>query len=259
MKTNSVRVAIGAVASKFLKELGIVSISHVKSIGSVSVSENVKPSELHKLHLVLSASELRMYDSDAEKKAKALIDDTKANGDTLGGIVETHFIGVPIGIGSHVQWDRKLDGLIAHAVMSIQAVRAVEIGGGISVAGMRGSECHDAIEIEDGEIVRTSNNAGGIEGGMSDGMTIVVRAAMKPISTLMRPLGSVDLATGEAAPSHIERSDVCAVPSLSVIVEYVVALTLASALLDTFGGDTMNEVQERVALRRERSTLKNLT
>ncbi len=257
-RETAMRVAIGAVASKFLKELSIVSVSFVRSIGIVSVSDSARPNELHKLHSVLDASELRMYDSIAEKNAKVLIDDAKTNGDTLGGIVEAHFTGLPIGIGSHVQWDRKLDGLIARSVMSIQAVKAVEIGRGISVAGMRGSECHDAIEIEDGDIARTSNNAGGIEGGMSDGMPIVVRAAMKPISTLMRPLSSVDLATGEAALSHIERSDICAVPSLSIIVENVVAFTLASALLDTFGGDAMAEVQERVALRREQSKLKNL-
>ena len=160
-RETAMRVGIGAVASKFLKELGIVSVSFVRSIGNVSVSEVTKPNELHQLHAVLSSSELRMYDAIAETKAKLQIDNAKASGDTLGGIVEAHFIGVPIGIGSYVQWDRKLDGLIAQAVMSVQAVKAVEIGGGISVAGMRGSECHDAIEIEDGEIARTSNNAGG--------------------------------------------------------------------------------------------------
>lgn len=257
-RETAMRVAIGAVASKFLKEIGIVSISFVRSIGGITVRDNTKPNELHHLRTILSASELRMYDEAAEKKAKALIDDAKVNGDTLGGIVETHFIGAPIGIGSHVQWDRKLDGLIAQAVMSIQAVKAVEIGGGITVAAMRGSECHDAIEMEEGEIARASNNAGGIEGGMSDGMPIVIRAAMKPISTLMRPLSSVDLATGDPAPSHIERSDVCAVPSLAVIVEFISAFTIASALLDTFGGDTMKEVGERVTIRRERSRLINI-
>ncbi len=256
-RETAMRVAIGAVASKFLKELGITSVSFVRSIGGVTVADNARKG-IHELHSVLQKSELRMYDADAEKKAKALIDEAKANGDTLGGIAETHFFGTPIGIGSHVQWDRKIDGLLAQAVLSIQAVKAVEIGGGISLARILGSECHDAIEINDGEITRISNNAGGIEGGMTDGMSIVIRAAMKPISTLMRPLASVDLATGEPTPSHIERSDVCAVPSLAVIVEYVVAYTLASALLDSFGGDTIDEVKERVALRREQSKIKNI-
>lgn len=256
-RETAMRVAIGAVASKFLKELGITSVSFVRSIGIVTVEDNALK-EIHELHLALQKSELRMYDADAEKKAKSLIDDAKANGDTLGGIVETHFFDLPIGIGSHVQWDRKLDGLIVQAVMSIQAVKAVEIGGGISLAKIFGSDCHDGIGIEDGEITRISNNAGGIEGGMTDGMPIVIRAAMKPISTLMSPLASVDLATGEPAPSHIERSDVCAVPSLAIIVEYLVAFTLASSLLDTFGGDTMDEVKTRVALRHEQSKLKNI-
>ena len=257
-RETAMRVAIGAIASIFLKELGITSVSFVNSIGDVSVSDAEKPDDLHLLRKILNESDLRMYDSLAEKKAKHLIDKAKKDGDTLGGIAETHFIGLPIGIGSHMQWDRKLDGLIAQALMSIQAVKAVEIGGGVSLAKIHGSECHDAIEVGKGEIVRSSNNAGGIEGGMTDGMPVIVRAAMKPISTLMRPLQSLDLATGDSAPSHIERSDVCAVPSLSIIVENVVAFTIASALLDTFGGDTMNEVKERFALRREQSKLKNI-
>jgi chorismate synthase len=257
-RETAMRTAIGAVASKFLTELGIASVSFVKSIGEVTVDDSEKVPELQVLRKILSKSELRMFDSSAEKKAKYIIDKAKKNGDTLGGIVEAHFIGLPIGIGSHVQWDRKLDGLISQAVMSIQAVKAIEIGGGLSLSEIHGSECHDAIDIEGGEILRSSNNAGGIEGGMTDGMPIIVRAAMKPISTLMRPLTSVDFATGEAVPSHIERSDVCAVPSLSIIVEHVAAFTIASALLDTFGGDTMHEVKERVALRQVRSKLKNI-
>jgi chorismate synthase len=257
-RETAMRVTVGAIASKFLNELGITSVSFVKSIGNIAVDESEKPNELHQLRTILSDSLLRMFDSSAEKKAIHLIDRAKNDGDTLGGIVETQFIGLPIGIGSHIQWDKKLDGLIAQSVMSIQAVKAVEVGGGISLAEIHGSECHDVIDLEDGEIVRRSNNAGGIEGGMSNGMHIVIRAAMKPISTLMRPLPSVDLATGISAPSHIERSDVCAVPSLSVIVEQVVAFTIASVLLDTFGGDSMQEVKERVAIRREQSSLRNL-
>jgi chorismate synthase len=257
-RETAMRVAIGAIAKVFLNSAGITSIAYVQSIGGISVNEKSRPLVLHELHSLVAASDLRMFDTDAEEKAKKLIDEAKANGDTLGGTIEAHFFGLPIGIGSHVQWDRKLDGLIAQAVMSIQAVKAVEIGKGVSVANLRGSECHDAIGIEEDELVRSSNNAGGIEGGMSDGMPIVIRASMKPISTLMRPLPSVDLATGNAAPSHIERSDVCAVLSLSIIVENVVAFTIAAALLDTFGGDTMQEVKERIALRHEQGKLKNL-
>ncbi len=256
-RETAMRVAIGAIASKFLSEVGITSLSFVRSIGEVEIANEKKP-ELHILRNLISESELRMFDPSAEKKAKHLIDKAKKNGDTLGGIAEAHFFGLPIGIGSYVQWNRKLDGLIAQAVMSVQAVKAVEIGGGVSLAKMHGSECHDPIEIENGELTRSSNNAGGIEGGMTDGMPVIVKAAMKPISTLMRPLTSVDLATGEVTASHIERSDVCAVPSLSVILENVVAFTIAAALLDTFGGDTMSEITERVALRHKRGTLKYL-
>jgi chorismate synthase len=182
------------------------------------------------------------------------IDSAKLLGDTLGGVVECQFFGLPVGLGSHVQWDRKLDGLISQAVMSTQAVKSIEIGNGVRSAMSRGSQVHDSIEITDGSITRGSNNAGGLEAGVTNGEPLVVRAYMKPISTLMKPLGSVDLSRGEPTEAHIERSDVCAVPALSVIVENIIALTIADALLDTFGGDTMDELNERINSRRARFT-----
>jgi chorismate synthase len=198
----------------------------------------------------LGESNVRVFDRKAEQNIIEAIDRAKDAGDTLGGIVECRFRNVPIGVGSHVQWDRKLDALIAQAVMSIQAVKAVEIGAGVQSAISRGSDVHDAIILRSGVIAREQNNAGGIEGGMSNGEEIVVRASMKPISTLMQPLQSIDLATGEPTAAHIERSDVCAVPALCVIVEQAVAFTIANQLLETFGGDTVSELLKRVTTRR---------
>ncbi|MEI8133648.1 MAG: chorismate synthase [bacterium] len=254
-RETAMRVAVGAVASRMLSALGIFSVAYVKSIGAVSVSEKNKPEDSHNLLAVLSKSELRMYDSHAEAAAKSLIDEAKKSGDTLGGVVEISFSGIPIGIGSYVQWDRKLDGLLAQALMSIQAVKSVEIGDGLQLASRFGGESHDEIIVENGFIARSTNRAGGIEGGMSNGMPIVLRLAMKPISTLMQPLQSINLATGLPTTSHIERSDVCAVPSLATIAEQVAAFTIASALLDTFGGDTITELSERVERRREQSRI----
>lgn len=252
-RETAMRVALGAICSKLLSELGIHSVSFVTSIGSVSADLALRPKEISQLKEVVSSSDLRLYDPKATDAAKKLIDAAKASGDTLGGIVQVEFFGVPVGIGSYVQFDRKLDANLARAVMSIQAVKAIEIGDGIELARKPGSEVHDEIGINDNEFTRSSNHAVGIEGGMSDGMPIVLRAAMKPISTLMRPLRSVDLATGTPTEAHIERSDVCAIAALSIIVEQVAATEIASAILDTFGGDTVTELKERVAKRRERS------
>ncbi len=246
-RETAMRVAIGAVASTLLHCLDFESISYVQSIGGVVAGPLSDPFENR---VQIASSVVRMMDSTAEAAAILAIDKAKERGDTLGGIVECVVRGVPVGVGSHVQWDRKLDAAIAQAVMSIQAVKAVEIGAGRSAALQNGSETHDPIVLRDGTIARSKNNAGGIEGGMSNGEPIVVRAAMKPISTLMRPLESVDLKTGQPTDAHIERSDVCAVPALAVIVEQVVALTIASALLETFGGDTVDELRARVSERR---------
>ena len=247
-RETAMRVAIGAIATTLLKSLNCESIGYVRSVGHVEAIEEADPFAVRDK---INTSPLHMVDSAAEATAIAAIDDAKERGDTLGGIVECVFKGVPVGIGSHVQWDRKLDGQISQAVMSIQAVKAVELGAGLSAAQKDGSETHDPIVVQNGTITRSRNNAGGIEGGMSNGEPIIVRAAMKPISTLMRPLQSVDLATGEATEAHIERSDVCAVPALAIIVEQVVAFTIASALLDTFGGDTVDELRARVSDRRD--------
>ncbi len=251
-RETAMRVALGAICSKVLNDVGITSISFVRSIGSVVA--NI-PEDSTTRKEVLNASNVRMPDRDATQRSNELIDTVKKNGDTLGGIVQTEFYGLPVGIGSYVQWDRKLDGQIAQAVMSIQAVKAVEFGDGKDVAFQFGSESHDEIIIDGKTISHSTNHAGGLEGGMTNGMPLIVRASMKPISTLMRPLRSIDLESGEAADAHIERSDVCAVPSLSIIVEHVVATTILSAILDTFGGDTISELRERIDQRRKKSIL----
>ncbi len=242
-RETAMRTAIGAIASTLLHEVGIETVAYVKSIGGIEAEIT---GDVFECREELQASVVRVCDGDAEHRIIEAIDKAKENGDTVGGIVECVVRGTPPGIGSHVHWERKLDGLLARAVMSIQAVKGVEIGAGISAATQSGSETHDPILVKDDVITRGQNNAGGIEGGMSNGERIVVRAAMKPISTLMRPLQSVDLATGEPTEAHIERSDVCAVPALAVIVEQVVAYTIASELLNTFGGDTLDELRSRI-------------
>ena len=254
-RETAMRVALGAIAMKLLAELNIQSIAYVQSVGLIRSAEVHDP---FPLRATIAGSPLRTPDARAAEEMMALIDLAKANGDTLGGTVVCVVSGLPIGVGSHVQSDRKLDGLLAEALMSIQAVKGVEIGAGFRAAHSFGSEVHDALEISEGAIRHTSNNAGGLEGGVTNGEDLIVTVAMKPISTLMRPLNSIDLATGEPALAHIERSDVCAVPALSVIVEAVTALVLADAILDTFGGDTVDELRSRVHARRDRSMLTNL-
>ncbi len=249
-RETAMRCAVGAIATTLLKAIGFQSACYVSAIGGI-IAEAETIEEVFEAREIFRASPVRMLNRSIEERVIAKIDEAKANGDTLGGTVECMFRNIPPGLGSHVHWDRKLDAILAKAVMSIQAVKAVEIGAGMHAARSFGSQVHDSIGIREGVIIRGSNNAGGIEGGMSNGEPIVVRAHMKPISTLMCPLGSVDLATGETMDAHIERSDVCAVPTLAIIVEQVVALTIASELLDTFGGDSITELKERVAIRRE--------
>jgi chorismate synthase len=246
-RETAMRSAIGAIASTLLRALSIESISYVTAIGGI---ESQFSEDIFSHRDALAQSRVRVFDFAAEQKIVEAIDRAKQDGDTLGGVVECVFQNVPLGVGSHVHWDRKLDGMLSQAVMSIQAVKAVEIGLGIKASALPGSQTHDPITIQKGTFHRSRNNAGGIEGGMSNGEPIVIRAHMKPISTLMRPLESVDLATGEATDAHIERSDVCAVPALAVIVEQVVALTIASELLEAFGGDSITELKARVAIRR---------
>jgi chorismate synthase len=190
----------------------------------------------------IEKSAVRCVDGEAEKAMIAAIDEAREAGDSLGGVFEVIASGVPIGLGSHVHWDRKLDGRIAQAMMSINAVKGVGIGAGFDAAGLPGSQFHDVVRANvSGEWRHVSNRAGGIEGGISNGEPIVVRAAVKPIPTLTRPLPSADLVTGEAVEAHVERSDVCVVPAAGVIGEAVLACVLAEALLEKFGGDHIAE------------------
>ncbi len=246
-RETAMRVALGAIANTLLSTIGVTSLSFVRSIGSVQTDIVVSKESIESIE----NSPVRCPDAKAEQEMMSLIDEAKDKQDTLGGVVEAVFTGLPIGVGSAMQWDRKLDGKLAESLMSIQAVKSVEVGGGKDTAFAFGSAVHDDIIVSDGKITRSSNNAGGLEGGMSNGEPLVVRVAMKPISTLMQPLPSIDLLTMKPADAHIERSDVCAVPALSVIVENVAALTIADALLDTFGGDTLIELQDRIEKRRK--------
>jgi chorismate synthase len=242
-RETAARVAAGAVARRLLEELGINIFSHVIAIGGVSAEiEGLKPSDMQRRS---ERSELRCADGSAEKRMRAAIDDARERGDTLGGIFQVVAESVPPGLGSYIQWDRRLDGRLAQAVMSIPAVKGVEIGAGFASAGLPGSEAHD--EILRGSArsrlpwKRATNRAGGMEGGVTNGEAVVIQAAMKPLSTLMKPLRSMDVRTGRAARAHVERSDICAVPAAAVVGEALVALELASAALEKFGGDSMAE------------------
>jgi len=237
------RVAVGAVAKCLLERFSVLVGGWVAEIGGVVAS--TEGLDFPELLARAERSKVGMPDPRAEEEVVELIDRCAKEGDTLGGVVETRATGLPPGLGSHTQWDRKLDGRLAQAVMSVQSVKGVEIGLGFGAARKRGSEVHDEIgfDSETREFTRHSNNAGGTEGGMTSGAPVVVRAALKPISTLMRPLRSVDLVTKEEVKAAIERSDVCAVPAGAVIVEAVVAFTLAQAFLEKFGGDSLVEIR----------------
>ena len=248
-RETAMRVAIGAIAHKLLGELGVESISYVPMLGGVESGVAFS----WELRDRIENSPLRMTDPAAEAWAIAAIDAAKAAGDTLGGLLETRFRGLVPGLGSYVQYDRKLDGRIAQMALSIPAVKGVEIGEAFAAAAKPGSEVHDAIyRSEERGWYRRSNRAGGLEGGMTNGEELVVRAALKPIATLMRPLPSVDVVSHEVADAARERSDVTAVPAASVILEALTAIVLADAYLEKFGGDTLAELQERVAAYRER-------
>src|SRR5213596_2624481 len=235
------RVACGAVCKLLLEQFGIEIGSHVAELGGVAAKYlSPLPSPLNE---AADASPVRCLDPDAEREMIARIDAAKAAGDTLGGVVEVVALGVPVGLGSHVSWDRKLDGRLAQAIMSIPAVKGVELGLGFEAARRRGSEVHD--EILPG-FERATNRAGGTEGGMTTGEALVLRAAMKPISTLMAPLKTVDLASGAAAQAQSERSDVTAVPAMGVIAEAMVALVVSQAMVEKFGGDALSEMKRNV-------------
>lgn len=241
-RETTVRVAVGAVARALLSAFGIVIGGHVRRIGEIEAPEVALP--LEELIAVTEQSPVRVVDKAAEERMIAAIDAAKADGDTLGGIVETIVEGVPIGLGSHVQWDRKLDGRIAQAVVSIQAFKGVEFGIGFEAARRRGSMVHDAIGYDEQEgFKRLTNRAGGFEGGMTTSEPIVVRGVMKPISTLYKPLQSVDIDTKEAFTAQVERSDTCAVPAAGVIMENVIAWEVADAMTEKFGGDSIEEMR----------------
>ena len=251
-RETAARVAAGGVARALLGQLGITVGGFVTEVGGVISSRPDLP--LEELWRIARSSEMFCCDRDAEGAMKAAIDGAKENGDTLGGVVEVQVTGVPPGLGSHVQWDRKLDARLALALMSIQAIKGVEVGIGFEAARRPGSQVHDELfrdgnrpgaEVR-GPYYRIGNNAGGIEGGMSNGEPIVVRAAMKPIPTLYKPLRSVDIQSHEPFEAAVERSDACAVPAALVVAEAVVALEIADALLEKFGGDSMREIRRNM-------------
>src|SRR5436309_7716356 len=236
------RLACGAVCKVLLEQFGVEVGSHVVELGGVTARyRSPLPAPLNQAS---DASPVRCLDPDAEQEIIARIDAAKAAGDTLGGVVEVVALGAPVGLGSHVSWDAKLDGRLAQALMSIPAVKGVELGLGFEAARRKGSEVHD--EILPG-LARATNRAGGTEGGMTTGEPLVARVAMKPISTLMAPLRTVDLKTGGPAQAQSERSDVTAVPAMGVIAEAMMALVLAQALLEKFGGDALSETKRNFA------------
>jgi chorismate synthase len=241
-RETTARVAIGGLARQILEPFGIDVLGYVVSIGSIKAAT---PSiALSQLREVTEESQVRVADAGAERAIIEEIDACKKTGDTLGGVVEVTAAGLPVGLGSHVQWDRKLDGRLAHALLSLQAVKGVEFGMGFEAAAVRGSQLHDEIgyNAASRHFTRLSNNSGGTEGGMSTGEPLRVRVAFKPLSTLMRPLHSVDIRTKAEAVGAIERSDVCAIPAAAVIAEAVVAYELANSFLEKFGGDSLTEI-----------------
>jgi chorismate synthase len=245
-RETTARVAAGAVCKRFLREFGISIGSHVVHLGGINAKRpDSMPADLN---AAADHSQLRTLDPDAEREMVERIDAAKAEGNTLGGVAEVVCDGVPVGLGSHVSWDRKIDGRLAAAIMSIPAVKAVEIGLGVEAARRKGSDVHDEIDTDErnvraGRVRRRTNRAGGMEGGITNGEQIVLRASMKPISTLMRPLGTIEMKTREPAQAVAERSDVTAVPAMGVIAESMTAFVLAQALLEKFGGDSLGETR----------------
>jgi chorismate synthase len=252
-RETTVRVAAGALAKQLLAQFGITALGYVVELGGIQLdAPEVPNAERLKLR---DTSEIYSLDLARDEQVKALIDETGKAGDTLGGIVEVRVEGVPFGLGTHAQWDLKLDGRIAHAVMAVQAIKGVEIGLGFEAARRPGSQVHDPIHFDATKretpslgYERPTNNAGGLEAGMTNGQPLVIRAAKKPISTLRKPLESVNLETKQAEAAAYERSDVCAVSAAAIIVENVVAFEVARALVEKFGGDSLAEMQARYKL-----------
>lgn len=245
-RETAARVALGQVAANFLAHLGIHLVTHTVAIGSVDGGrEMARPSfrDVEKL----DGDDLRCFDPELSAKMVAEVELAHKDGDTLGGVTETLVYGCPPGLGSFVHWDRRLDSKLAAAVMGVQAIKGVEIGDGFETATRRGSAAHDELQRDSSGVTqRLTDRAGGIEGGMSNGEVIVVRSAMKPISTVPRALATIDVATGEAAKAHHQRSDVCAVPAAGVVVEAMVALVIADTVLEKFGGDSVSETKRNL-------------
>lgn len=245
-RETAARVALGAVASSFLNSLGIQLVTHTVGIGPVMASPDLdlpKPSDVD----AIDEDPMRCFNAALSAAMIAEVDECHKDGDTLGGVVETLVYGLPPGLGSFVHWDRRLDSQLAGALMGIQAIKGVEVGDGFETARRRGSVAHDEIQRDDSGVVhRLTDRAGGIEGGMSNGEILRVRAAMKPISTIPKALATIDVATGEAAKAHHQRSDVCAVPAAGVVAEAMVALVLANSVLEKFGGDSLAETKRNL-------------
>ena len=252
-RETAARVAAGGLARQLLAVFGIDVAGWVTELGGITLGG--RAGSLTELRALRDSSEIYALHPERDAEVTALIDRVGKEGDTLGGVVEVRVDGLPIGLGTHAQWDRKLDGRLAQAVMAVQAIKGVEIGMGFEAARRRGSEVHDPIHYDAAErsgpqlgFTRPTNNAGGLEAGMTNGQPLVLRAAMKPISTLRKPLESVNLKTKQPEEAAYERSDVCAVSAASVIVESVVAFEVAAALIDKFGGDSIEEMQARWTL-----------
>jgi chorismate synthase len=243
-RETTMRVAVGSLARQILEPFGITTLGYVASIGRIE-ARTPTGLAIEDLRTVTEASQVRVADAEAERAIIAEIDECKKEGDTLGGVVEVVAAGLPVGLGSHVQWDRKLDGRLAHALLSLQAVKGVELGMGFRAAAARGSALHDEIAYDQElrRFTRRSNNSGGTEGGMTTGEPLRVRVAFKPLSTLMRPLRSADIRTKAESVGNTERSDVCAIPAAAVIAEAVVAFELAQAFVEKFGGDSRAEIE----------------
>jgi chorismate synthase len=248
-RETAARVAIGAAAKALLSQIGTSVLSHVVSIGDAAMDDSThrpEPSDLE----AIDASPVRCFDAKASERMIEAIEAAGAEGDSLGGVIEVIAHGVPTGLGSHVHWDRKLDGRLAGALMAVPAIKGVELGDGFDLARRRGSRAHDEINTD---LSRSTDRAGGTEGGISMGGTLRMRVAMKPLSTLKKRLRTVDLDSGDAAEAFQERTDVCAVPAAGVVCEAVVALVLADAALESFGGDTLDDFVAAHRLRQERT------
>lgn len=244
-RETAMRVALGAAARKFLGECGVIVASRVVAIGG-ETDDSMLPCPVSKLNALTDADPVRCADAAFSRRMVTRIDEAKAAGDTLGGVFEVLAEGLPVGLGSYAQWDRRLEGPLSAALMSLNAIKGVEVGYGFRGAGVPGSRAHDAYEPRGRKVGYRSNRSGGLDGGMTTGQPLVLRAAMKPIATLMKPLDSVDLRTMKPAKAHVERSDACAVPAAAVIGESLVCLVLADAILSKFGGDSMGEILPRL-------------